>query len=663
MFFRILPALLSCLILLFIVAACQELPAPETAVTATTEPAQTISDVEPEPATDGRPLPYLDPALPIAERTDDLLSRMTLAEKIGQMTLVEKDSIAAADIAPLAIGGLLSGGGGYPTPNTPVAWAEMVAGFQEEALSSRLAVPLIYGVDAVHGHSNVVGAVIFPHNVGLGAADDPELVERIGRVTAVEVAATGIFWNYAPVLAVARDIRWGRAYEAYGEETDLVTRLATAYLQGQQNINDVPDLAHPLTVLATPKHYVGDGGTVWGSATTGDGMIDQGVTAVDEATLRAVHLPPYHAAVAAGARSLMVSFSSWNETRMHAHRYLLTDVLKGEMGFDGFLVADWGAVDQISPDYYQAVVSAVNAGIDLNMVPYDYHRFITTLTRAVDAGDVPLERIDDAVRRILHVKFELGLFERPYADPALLGRVGSDEHRALARAAVRQSLVLLKNENQALPLDKETPVIFVAGEAANDLGIMSGGWTVEWQGHTGNRIPGTTILQAIQDTVAAGARVEYNRFGNFDNRRDDAGNRLMADVGIVVVGERPYAEFRGDSNDLRLPDADLAAIARLRESSKRVVVILISGRPLIVSDHVGDWDTVVAAWLPGSEGQGIADLLFGDYPFTGKLPFTWPRAMNQLPFDFDHLPTGCDGPLFPFGYGLGVAESALICWP
>jgi beta-glucosidase len=664
MFLRILPAFLSCLILLLTVAACRELPAPETTATATAEPAQTISDVEPEPASDGRLLPYLDPALPAAQRADDLLARMTLAEKIGQMTLVERGSINTADIGPLAIGGLLSGGGGYPTPNTPAGWAEMVTRYQDEALSSRLAVPLIYGVDAVHGHSNVVGTVIFPHNVGLGAADDAELVERIGRVTAVEVAATGIFWNYAPVLAVARDIRWGRTYEAYGEQTELVTRLAAAYLRGQQNINGVPDLSHPLTVLATPKHYVGDGGTVWGSATTGEGMIDQGVTAVDEATLRAVHLPPYQAAVAAGARSIMVSFSSWNETRMHAHHYLLTDVLKGEMAFDGFLVSDWEAIDQISPDFYQAVVTAINAGIDMNMVPYDYRRFITTLTRAVDAGDVPLDRIDDAVHRILRVKFELGLFERPYADPALLSQVGSDEHRALARAAVRQSLVLLKNENGALPLDKETPVIYVAGEAANDLGIMSGGWTVEWQGHTGNRIPGTTILQAIQDTVAAGARVEYNRFGNFDNRRDDAGNRLMAEVGIVVVGERPYAEFRGDSNDLRLSDADLAAIARARESSKQLVVILISGRPLIISEQVGEWDALVAAWLPGSEGQGIADVLFGDYPFTGTLPLTWPRSMNQLPFDFERLAGGCDGPLFPFGYWIGVAaDSVPVCWP
>lgn len=663
MLFRILPALLSCLILLLILAACQELPASETAATIPAEPAQTISETEPEPATGGRPLPYLDPALPISERTDDLLSRMTLAEKIGQMTLVEKNSINPADIAPLAIGGLLSGGGGYPTPNTPAAWVQMVAAFQEEALSARLAVPLIYGVDAVHGHNNVTGAVIFPHNVGLGAAGDADLVERIGRATAVEVASTGIFWNYAPVLAVVRDIRWGRAYEAYGEETELVARLAAAYLQGQQNVNGVPDLSHSLTVLATPKHYVGDGGTVWGSATTAGGKIDQGVTAVDEATLRTVHLPPYQAAVAAGARSIMVSFSSWNETRMHAHQYLLTDVLKGDMAFDGFLVSDWEAIDQISPDYYQAVVTAINAGIDMNMVPYNYQRFITTLTRAVDSGDVPIERVDDAVRRILRVKFELGLFERPYADASLLDNVGAEEHRALAREAVRQSLVLLKNENEVLPMDKETPLIFVAGEAANDLGIMSGGWTIEWQGHTGNRIPGTTIVQAINSAAGANTRVQYNRFGNFDNIKDDAGNQLVADVGIVVVGERPYAEFMGDSNDLRLLDADLAAIARTRESSNKLVVILISGRPLIVSEHVGDWDALVAAWLPGSEGQGVTDVLFGDYPFTGKLPFTWPRSMNQLPFDFDRLPTGCDGPLFPFGYSLGVAGSAPICWP
>jgi beta-glucosidase len=321
---------------------------------------------------------YLNPDLPIAERMEDLLARMVLDEKIGQMTLVEKNSIFPEDIAALGIGGLLSGGGGYPVNNNPESWAEMVDGLQRLALQSRLRIPLIYGVDAVHGHNNVVGTVIFPHNIGLGAANNPELMGEIGHITAIETVATGIYWNYAPVVAVVRDIRWGRTYESYGEDTDLVTTLGTAYLVGMQG----DDLAAPDTILGTPKHFIGDGGTGWMTSQTPGYFIDQGDTRVDEETLRDVFLPPYIAAVENGAQSIMVSFSSWNGVKMHAQRYLITDVLKGELGFDGFVVSDWAGIDQVSPDYYQAVVTAINAGIDMNMVPYDYRRFIDTMKTA-----------------------------------------------------------------------------------------------------------------------------------------------------------------------------------------------------------------------------------------------------------------------------------------
>jgi beta-glucosidase len=514
-----------------------------------------------------------------------------------------------------------------------------------------LEIPLIYGVDAVHGHNNVKGAVIFPHNIGLGAANDADLMRRIGTATAAEVAATSITWNFGPTVAVAQDIRWGRIYESYSEETEIVSRLGAAYIEGLQGER----LTDPQTILATAKHFVGDGGTVWGTSTTNDYEIDQGVTEADEATLRAVHLPPYEAALDAGAESVMISYSSWGGMKMHAQEYLITDVLRGELGFEGFIVSDWGGIDQITSNYYDAVVTAINAGIDMNMVPYDYKRYIETLTEAVENGDVSEARIDDAVRRILTVKFALGLFERPTSDPALLDVVGSADHRALAREAVAKSLVLLKNDGGALPLAKDTPTIFVGGVPADDLGIQCGGWTIEWQGKTGALTEGTTILEAIEAAMGESTVVRYNRFGKFDG---------TADVGIAVVGERPYAEGKGDRDDLTLSDRDLAVIEKLRANSETLIVVLISGRPMVVTEVVDEADAFVAAWLPGTEGQGVADVLFGDVPFTGKLSFTWPRTNDQLPFNFDELPTdGCDAPLFPFGYGLTAEDTDPLVLP
>jgi beta-glucosidase len=607
-------------------------------------------------------LPYQDPGRPLQERVEDLLSRMTLEEKIGQMTLVEKNSIKPTDIADRFIGGLLSGGGGSPSTNTPEAWAVMVNGFQEHALRTRLGIPMIHGVDAIHGHAAVKGAVVYPHFIGLGATRDPELVERIGRATASDMVATGIYWNYAPVVAVPQDIRWGRTYEGFSEDTDLVSELAVAFIRGLQNANGQLGLSHPQAVLATPKHYVGDGGTTPGSSASS--LLDQGVTEVDEATLRAVHLPPYAAAVDAGARSIMVSYSSWGGLKMHANKYLLTDVLRGELGFDGFLVSDWKGIDQIPGPYHDDIVTSINAGLDMIMVPSNYDAFISGLKKAVSNGAVSHERIDDAVRRILTAKFELGLFERPFSDEGKLGDVGSAEHRQLAREAVRKSLVLLKNDHATLPLAKDTPLIFVAGQAADDIGIASGGWSIEWQGKTGDTTPGTTLLEAIRDTVAEGATVEYDRSGDFDAVKDRDGNAATAGVGIAVVGELPYAEGAGDSGDLALSDQDVALIEQLREKSEALVVILISGRPLIITEQIALADAFVAAWLPGSEGQGVADVLFGDSAFTGKLPYTWPRWVNQLPFDFGDLPsTGRDAPLFPFGFGLSAKDSEAVDIP
>ncbi len=583
------------------------------------------------------PLPYLNSALPIAARVDDLLRRMSLAEKIGQMTLVEKNSIVATDIADLGIGGLLSGGGGYPQDNTPTGWANMVDDFQQHARDSRLGIPLLYGVDAVHGHSNVKGTVIFPHNIGLGAANNPALMQRIGQITAAEMAATGIYWNYGPAVSAPQDVRWGRTYEGYSEDPALISRLAAAYLRGLQGEH----LAAPDTVIGTAKHFVGDGGTAWDTG-SGRYRIDQGDTQVDEATLRAVHLPPYSAVIAAGARSIMVSYSSWNGTKMHGHAYLINDVLKGELGFSGFVVSDWGGIDQISGNYDNDVATAINAGIDMNMVPFDYRRFIAALSKGVEAGDVPLARIDDAVRRILTIKFELGLFEQALAQRHLLAAVGADGRRQVAREAVAQSVVLLKNEDGLLPLSPDLPALFVAGAAADDIGIQSGGWTIEWQGKKGAITPGTTILQGIRAAVGAGAVVEYNATGNFSGDITAPGA-----VCVAVVGELPYAEGEGDSRTLALPTGEIRVLRRLEQACSRLVVILISGRPLLISEFVDGWDALAAAWLPGSEGAGVADVLFGAVPFRGKLPVTWPATLDQLPRG-----TYADPPLFPFGFGL-----------
>ncbi len=608
--------------------------------------------------------PTIRPALiseqPISIRVAELLEQMTLDEKIGQMTQVEKDSIQPGDIHAYFIGSILSGGGGSPPKNTVEAWTEMIDAFQAEAVTTRLGIPILYGVDAIHGHGNLFGATIFPQEIGLGATRNSDLVRQIGQATAEEMLATGAQWNFAPVVAVPQDIRWGRTYEAYGEDTDLVSELGSAYIQGLQSLPDGYDPAtgQDLYLLATPKHFLGDGGTTFGTSTQviiKPYLLDQGDMRFDEATIRDLFLPPYQAAVDSGASCTMISFSSWNETKMHAQKYWIMDVLKGELGFEGFVVSDWGGMDQIDDDYYTSIVTGINAGIDMNMVPYDYIRFIATMKQAVQKGDIPEERIDDAVRRILAVKFELGLFDHPYADPTLLETVGSDAHRDLAHQAVRESLVLLKNNNAALPIAKNASLIYVAGQGADDIGMQCGGWTIEWQGKSGDIQPGTTILQGIQAAVSLDSQVDFNLSGEFDG---------MADVGIAVVGEQPYAEGVGDVRDLNLSQADVQAITNLRTHSNQLIVIILSGRPLIITEQFQMADAWVAAWLPGTEGAGVVDVLFGDYPFTGKLPYTWPRANNQLPININNSTnlTGCTAPLFPYGYGLGEAGSQPIEW-
>lgn len=576
-----------------------------------------------------------------------LLGTMTLEEKIGQMVQAEQDKIADdKDVETYFLGSILSGGDSDPKTNSLRDWTDTYDRFQARALRTRLKIPILYGVDAVHGHNNVIGAVLFPHHIGLGATRDAKLVQEIGRVTAEEVRATGIQWAFAPCVAVVRDERWGRTYESFSEDPALVAELGEAEVAGLQG----DDLKDPLRVLACAKHYVGDGGTAFGSGTVGDWRnpgrtfpIDQGDTRVSEAELRRIHLPGYVKAVAAGVGTIMPSYSSWNGARLSGHKYLLTDVLKGELGFEGFLISDYNAIDALAGDYRNKIKLAANAGMDMFMVPQKYKELYADLKDLAEKGEVPMSRIDDAVLRILRVKFALGLFDEGrslLADRKLHERFGSPEHRTLARRAVRESLVVLKNERRALPLSKTAKRILVAGKNADDLGSQCGGWTITWQGKIGTPTPGTTILAGLRGAAGPGTQISYSK---------DGAGATGADAAVVVVGETPYAEMLGDREDLGLAKEDLDVIANVKRAGIPLVVVVVSGRPLILGDGLEMADAVVAAWLPGTEGAGVADVLFGDYKPTGKLSFSWPRAMGQIPINVGDAKYG---PQFPFGYGL-----------
>jgi beta-glucosidase len=613
--------------------------------------------------------------VPIGERVADLLSRMTLEEKVGQMTQAERNAVAddPSPITDLALGSLLSGGGSVPTPNTPEAWADMVDGFQRAALATRLHIPIIYGVDSVHGHGNLYGATVFPHNIGLGATRDPQLVADVEHITADETRASGPQWAFAPCICAARDDRWGRTYESFSEDPGLVIKMETA-IDGFQG-DGRRDLADRDRVLATAKHYAGDGDTQYGTG-SGDYTIDQGISVTNRQDFWNTSLRQYVPAVQQhNVGSVMPSYSSvdWTEDgtgnpiNMHGNRELITDTLKGEMGFDGFVISDYNGIDHIGGDFHSNVVDGVNAGIDLFMQPSNYADFITNLVAAVNANEVPMSRIDDAVSRILTKKFELGLFEHPFTDRTDIDKIGSPQHRAVARRAVAESQVLLKNDDKTLPLrsngwgrkhDGKAP-IYVAGSNSDNIGNQAGGWTLTWQGGSTNVIPGTTILQGIKD--AAKRREVISS--------PDASAAIPEDAtGIVVVGETPYAEGFGDvggpqwgsdpgdngvprpPQTMTLNAADKAAVDKVCAAVDTCVVLVVSGRPLIVDPAQLDAiDALVASWLPGSEGAGVADVLFGRRPFTGKLPVTWPKSIDQEPInvgdaDYD--------PLFPFGFGL-----------
>lgn len=565
-------------------------------------------------------------------RVAALLAEMTLDERIGQITQVDRTAISPEEVAELFIGSILSGGGGNPDPNTPATWRAMVDEYVDASRGSRLGIPILYGTDAVHGHSNVVGATIFPHNIGLGAADDPALVEEIGRATAIETAATGARWAFAPTVAVPQDLRWGRTYEGYGQDPERVGELGAALIRGLQGPGPGID------VLGCAKHFIADGGTTWD--TTGGAewspwwvrsygipswRIDQGDARIDEATLRSTHLPPYRAAVEAHVGSVMASYSSWNGDKVHAHRWLLTDVLKGELGFPGLIVTDYLAVDQISPDYHEAVARSLNAGIDLVMVPFDHARFRDAVHAVIEAGEVPIERLDDAVTRILTVKEAMGLLDvEPPAlpDPAVLGNA---EHRALARRAAAASVVLLADEAAVLPLDPEASVL-VAGAAADDVGLACGGWTIEWGGGEGPITPGSTLADGLRHHL--GARVVVPGATAEDPSPLEG---LQADIGVVTVHEVPYAEGMGDREQLALEAEQVELVRRVAARTDRTILVVVSGRPLVLSEVERDVDAIVAAWWPGSEAAGVADVLVGARPVVGMLPLDWPAEDRTTP--------------------------------
>jgi beta-glucosidase len=574
--------------------------------------------------------PEETPALPVEERVGALLGQMTLEEKIGQMMQVERNFIRYGDIGAYMLGSVLSGGGSAPQKNDLNNWKQMIKGYQREAAATPHGIPLIYGIDAVHGHNTAEGAVVFPHNIGLGAADDPELMKEIAAVTAEEMLATGIIWNFGPCVAVTQDPRWGRFYEGYGENPDVVTELSSAYISGLDSCG----------VAASIKHYAADGAARWGTGR--DGKIDQGDAALTDAELENIHLKAYKAAVEAGVKTVMVSFSSINGTKCHANREIIQGKLKDEWGFQGFVLSDYNAIHQIPADtLYDQVVIAVNGGIDMMMEADLWQDTYAALEQAAEDGAISAERIDDAVRRILRVKFELGLFENPLGDETLIvNEFASEAHKEVARQAVRESLVLLKNDNDVLPI-KDNTKVFVSGPAMDNVGIQCGGWTITWQGVTKMR-GGTTILDGFKQAAAQTGGQIITKESNADN----------ADMAVVVIGEIPYAEYEGDDGELSLDGGcalkdNMQALEYAYSLDIPVVVIMVSGRPRIITDQQDKWDAFVQAWLPGSEGAAVADVIYGRYGLTGTLPVTWPKDASALPVA-DHP----GNVLFPYGAGI-----------
>lgn len=574
----------------------------------------------------------------------ELLSRMTLEEKVGQMVQANSASLKdPSDVENYFLGSVLSGGSSDPkTGNGLVDWTDHYDNLQSRTQKTRLRIPLLYGIDAVHGHSNVLGATIFPHNIGLGCSRNPTLVEKAARITAIETRATGINWTFAPCVTVPRDERWGRTYEGFGETPELARMMGQAAVRGYQG----NDLSNPTSLLACAKHWIGDGGTRYG---TGRKLkpdlqiLDRGDVTLSESELRRIHMAGYVSAIKAGVGTIMPSYNSWNGVKCSGSKRLLTEILKNELKFDGFLISDYDAIDEMPGDYKAQIETSVNAGMDMFMVSTKYRDLYNLLLELAREKRVEMSRIDDAVTRILRVKFAMGLMDgrSNLADRKLHTSFGSAAHRQVARECVRETLVLLKNEKRTLPASKKLKHIHVAGKSADDIGNQCGGWTISWQGKSGAQTTGgTTILEAIKQAVSPQTKITYSK---------DGANATGADLGIVVIGETPYAEWMGDRQSLDLSEEDIAVVEKMKQAGMPLAIILISGRPLIIDKVIDKADAFVAAWLPGTEGRGVTDVLFGDYKFAGRLSFSWPRSMDQIPINAGDLNYN---PLFKYGYGL-----------
>lgn len=597
---------------------------------------------------------YMDSSKDIEERIDALMAQMTLEEKVAQMVQPEQDDIGLSEIKRYGVGSVLSGGGSAPAiGNSAENWQKNVNDMKQAALDSRLGIPLLYGVDAVHGHNNVDSATIFPHNIGLGAANDEDLMKRIGATVAEEVRATGIQWTFAPTLANPQNELWGRTYEGFGEDAELVAKLGSAFITGAQGELGSDEFLSNTRVLATAKHYIGEGYTVAGINQGDVQMPDEEFETLLDETL----LVPYKAAIDAGIRTIMASYNSINGLKCHENEYLIIDVLKGELGFTGLVIGDYNGVQQIyAPSYKEQIVKAVNAGIDILMEPYSWREVIMHLEDSVRDSSISQERIDDAVRRILRVKFEAGLFEEQVAsntEKDLMSEFGSDEHRELAREAVRKSMVLLKNdkvgEQTAMEALADSDNILVVGAKADDIGTQCGGWTISWNGSVGNTTKGTTILEGLQN-AAGNKTITHNADGSTTGEEDAI---------IVVVGEVPYAETEGDrsASDLTITNSDKIVISNMEDTIAEakakgvpVIMLMLTGRPVTIADYVDKFDAIVEAWLPGTEGDGVADVLLGEYDFTGTLTYTWPWYATDIDGKLDE--SNADKVLFANGSGL-----------
>lgn len=632
-------AALLCILLISLLAGCdsgqyKETKKPDAAYITEEGPSVTSTTTEPTPV-NSIDKGYLDTAKSVEERAEILLNQMTLEEKAGQMLQAERNTVKESEVTRLSLGSVLSGGGSYPGKNTLSDWNSMIHNLQEAAMKTRLGIPILYGIDAVHGQNLLKGAVVYPHNIGLGAANDKELMYKMGAAVAEEMKLTGTLWNFAPCVAVSQDPRWGRTYESFSSDPAIVSTLSSAYLKGLQ--------AHG--VVGTAKHYVGDGGTAYGSGII-NGILDRGDTYISEKELRKTHLAPYKELIKSGAKVVMASFSSYNGTKMHENKYLLTDVLKGELGFKGFVVSDWEAVKDLGGDSFEANVAfAINAGVDMLMEPFNYEKARADIIANVNKGTISIARIDDAVKRILEVKIEMGLFEDPYMEKLNheVTELGSDEYRNLAKQLVEKSLVLLKNENNTLPLKKGSTIL-VIGPAADDMGVQCGGWMTTWQGFSDK--DGKRAAEGM--TILKGLEAYAGQYGL--NIITDKEKASEADAVILAVGEMPYAEYEGDTRDLSLTgEKGLAgnqeAIDFARSLQKPTVALIVAGRNVLISDYMKDWDSIVMCYLPGTEGEGIASVLTGETPFTGKLPMPYYKSTKGIKAKkADYL--------YPLGYGL-----------